>query len=81
MNDRRFLPCHPRGTLVGSAFTGSRWDKSGSDAASTSVLGLRQPGGDHATLNQNVPGSIHIAIVRDTTLQAGPGPNLKGLLA
>jgi hypothetical protein len=32
MNDRRFLPCHPRGTLVGSRFTGSRWDKSGSDA-------------------------------------------------
>src|ERR1035437_6001385 len=29
----RFLPCHPRGTLVGSAFTGSRWDTSGSDAA------------------------------------------------
>jgi hypothetical protein len=67
--------------LVGSRFTGSRWDKSGSDAASASVLGLRQPGGDHATFNQNVPGSIHIAIVRDTTLGAGPGPDVEGFLA
>jgi hypothetical protein len=51
--------------LVGSAFTGSRWDKSASDAASKSVEGLRQPGGDQATLNQDVPGGIQAKVDPD----------------
>src|SRR5664280_336300 len=75
-----FLLCRSRGTLVGSAFTGSRWDKSASDAASTSVEGLRQPGGDHATFNQDVPGGVQVPIVGHATLGAGPGPDRQGLL-
>ena len=60
VNDRD--SCRSRGTLVGSRVTGSRWDKSGSDGASTSVSGLGQPGGDLATLGQDVPGPPQTAI-------------------
>jgi hypothetical protein len=59
---------------------GSCWDKFASDAASTSVEGLRQPGGDQATFNQDVPGGVQIPIVGDATLRAGPGPDRKGFL-
>ena len=63
------------------ASTGSRWDKSASDAASTSVEGLRQPGRNLTTFNQDVPGRVHIGIMGGPTLRAGPGPDRQGLLA
>jgi hypothetical protein len=67
--------------LAGFRFTGNCQDKSWSDVASTNVFGLRQPGGDHATFNQDVPGSIDITIVGDTTLSAGPRPDIERFLA
>src|ERR1035437_5649513 len=73
------MPCRSRGTSAGSGFTGSRWDKSASDAACTSVSGLRQPGGDLSTFNQDVPGRVDVAIMGGPTLRAGPRPDLQGL--
>ena len=66
--------------LGGFCLHGQPLGQSASDAASTSVEGLRQPGGDHATLNQNVPDSIQVPIVADATLRAGPGPDRQGFL-
>ena len=65
---------------MGSPFTGSRSDKSQSEATYTSLEGLRQPGVNRTGLDQNVPGSNQVAIVSDTTLRAGAGPDLEALL-
>jgi hypothetical protein len=64
--------------LGGFWLHGQRWDKSASDAASTRVSGLRQPGGNLATFNQDVPGRADIAIMGGPTLRAGPRPDIQG---
>ena len=61
------------------ASTGSRWDKSAAGAACTSVSGLRQPGGNFTTFNQDVPGRVDITIAGGPALRTGPGPDIEGL--
>ncbi len=45
------------------------------------MQGLRQRGGYHTTFSQNVPGSKQIAIIGESTLRAGPVPDIQVLLA
>src|SRR5664279_1235041 len=48
----------------------------GPDVGSAGVYGLRQPGGDPTTFDENVQRSVPVAVVRDTATLAGPFPDL-----